>query len=132
MLILIFDGTSIRGVYRKDITRRQVLPLANRVLIFRIFSLDSGKIMPFACMHLCEVVFSIMHNTHIVVRYFLRVNNAVFIFHENLSWKPHISAVCDKVSKVIGVLCKSRRYLPLNTLKLYIILFSYLTSIIAV
>ena len=39
------------------------------------------------------------------------------IFHENLSWKPHISAVCDKVSKVIGVLCKSRRYLPLNTLK---------------
>ena len=39
------------------------------------------------------------------------------IIHENLSWKPHISAVCDKVSKVIGVLCKSRRYLPLNTLK---------------
>ena len=39
------------------------------------------------------------------------------IIHENLSWKPHISAVCDNVSKVIGVLCKSRRYLPLNTLK---------------
>ena len=39
------------------------------------------------------------------------------IIHENLSWKPHISAVCDKVSKVIGVLCKSRRFLPLNTLK---------------
>ena len=39
------------------------------------------------------------------------------IIHENLSWKPHISAVYDKVSKVIGVLCKSRRYLPLNTLK---------------
>ena len=31
-----------------------------------------------------------------------------------LSWKP---AVCDKVSKVIGVLCKARRYLPLDTLK---------------
>ena len=29
------------------------------------------------------------------------------IIHENLSWKPHISAVCDKVSKVIGVLCKA-------------------------
>ena len=82
MLILIFTGTSIRGIYRKDITWRQVLPLANRVLIFRIFSLDSGKIMPFACIQLCEVVFSIMHNAHIVVRYFLRVNNAVFIFQK--------------------------------------------------
>ena len=39
------------------------------------------------------------------------------IIHENLSWKPHISAVCYKVSKVIGVLFKSRRYLPLNFLK---------------
>lgn len=42
------------------------------------------------------------------------------IIHENLSWKPYISAVCDKVSKVskvIEVLCKSWRYLPLNTLK---------------
>ena len=46
------------------------------------------------------------------------------IIHENLSWKPHISAVCDKVSKVIGVLCKSGRYLPLSTLKtLYNFLF---------
>ena len=39
------------------------------------------------------------------------------IIHENLSWTPHISAVCHKVSKVIGVLCKARRYLPVNTLK---------------
>lgn len=39
------------------------------------------------------------------------------IIHENLSWKPHISVVCDKVSKVIGVLCKARWYLPLDTLK---------------
>ena len=40
MLILKFIGTSIRGIYHKDITRRQVLSLANRVLvlIFRIFS----------------------------------------------------------------------------------------------
>ena len=46
------------------------------------------------------------------------------IIHENLSWKPHISAVCDKVFNVIGVLCKSRRFLPLNTLKsLYNFLF---------
>ena len=34
------------------------------------------------------------------------------IIHENLSWKPHISVVCDKVSNVIRVLCKSRQYLP--------------------
>ena len=39
------------------------------------------------------------------------------IIHENLSWKPHIFIVCDKISKVIGVLCKARRYLPLDTLK---------------
>ena len=39
------------------------------------------------------------------------------IIHENLYWKPHIFIVCDKVSKVIGVLCKARRYLPLDTLK---------------
>ena len=46
------------------------------------------------------------------------------IILENLSWKLHISAVCDKVSKVIGVLCKSGRYLPLSTLKtLYNFLF---------
>ena len=50
---------------------------------------------------------------------FLRI-----IIHENLSWKPHISVVCDKVSKIIGVLCKARRYLPLDTLKtLYNALF---------
>ena len=44
--------------------------------------------------------------------------------HENLSWKPRISVVCDKVSKIIGVLCKARRFLPLYTLKtLYNALF---------
>ena len=79
MLILKFIGTSIRGIYHKDITRRQVLPLANRVLIFLPLVFDSGKIMPFTCIQLCEVAFSIMHNAHIVVRYFLQVNNAVLI-----------------------------------------------------
>ena len=45
------------------------------------------------------------------------------IIHENLSWKPHISVVCDKVSKIIGVLCKARQ-LHLDTLKtLYNALF---------
>ena len=34
------------------------------------------------------------------------------IIHENLSWKPHIFVVCDKVSNVIRVLFKSRQYLP--------------------
>ena len=58
------------------------------------------------------------------------------IIHENLSWKPQISVVCDKVSKVIGVLCKARQYLPLDTLKtLYNALFvpyiNYCTLILA-
>ena len=39
------------------------------------------------------------------------------IIHENLSWKPHITSICDKVAKVIGILSKSRRYLPSVTLK---------------
>ena len=33
------------------------------------------------------------------------------IIHETLSWKPHITA-CSKVSKVIGILSKSRHVLP--------------------
>ena len=37
------------------------------------------------------------------------------IIHENLSQKPHITTVCDKVTKVIGIF--SRRYLPSITLK---------------
>ena len=39
------------------------------------------------------------------------------IIHENLSWKPHITSICDKVAKVIEILSKSRRYLPSVTLK---------------
>ena len=48
-----------------------------------------------------------------------RVEKCTFlgiIIHENLSWK-HITTVCDKVAKVIGILHKSRRYLPSDTLK---------------
>ena len=39
------------------------------------------------------------------------------IIHENLSWKPHITSIRDKVAKVIGILSKSRRYLPSVNLK---------------
>ena len=39
------------------------------------------------------------------------------IIHENFSWKPRITSICDKVAKVIGILSKSRRYLPSVTLK---------------
>ena len=39
------------------------------------------------------------------------------IIHENLSWKPHITSICYKVAKVIGILSKSRRYLPSVSLK---------------
>ena len=30
------------------------------------------------------------------------------IIHENLSWKPHITSICDNVAKAIGILSKSR------------------------
>ena len=49
-----------------------------------------------------------------------RVEKCTFlgiVIHENLSWKHHINTVCDKVAKVIGILLKSRRHLPLDTLK---------------
>ena len=39
------------------------------------------------------------------------------IIYENLSWKPRITSTCDKVAKIIGILSKSRRYLPSVTLK---------------
>ena len=39
------------------------------------------------------------------------------IIYENLSWKPRITSICDKVAKVIEILSKSRRYLPSVTLK---------------
>ena len=42
------------------------------------------------------------------------------IIQDNLAWKPHIIiiAICDKVSKVTGILSKSRHYLPSDTLKM--------------
>ena len=39
------------------------------------------------------------------------------VMDENLSWKPHITSICDKVAEVIGIFSKSRRCLPLVILK---------------
>ena len=39
------------------------------------------------------------------------------IFDNNLSWKPHIDRVCNKVSKACGALSKLRHCVDLNTLK---------------
>ena len=52
------------------------------------------------------------------------------IIHKNLSWKPHITSICDKVAKVIGILSKSRRYLPSFPLKTLRIPSFYLISTI--
>ena len=54
------------------------------------------------------------------------------IIHENLSWKPCITSICDKVAKVIGILSKSGRYLHSGTLKPYIIPSFYLISTITI
>ena len=40
----------------------------------------------------------------------------VFIDNQ-LSWKPHIAYVTNKVNKVLGVMCKIRRYLPVSAMK---------------
>ena len=61
-----------------------------------------------------------------------RVENTKFlevIMHQNLSWKPHINAIKEKTSKVIGVLWKSRHY-PLSPLRPYITLSSCLILLI--
>ena len=34
------------------------------------------------------------------------------IIYENFSWKLHVTTVCDKVTKGIGIFSQSRRYLP--------------------
>ena len=39
------------------------------------------------------------------------------LIDENLSWKPHIDFICNKVSKIVGLLAKLRHFIPLHTLK---------------
>ena len=35
-------------------------------------------------------------------------------FNENLSWKPHIDNICNKISRSIGILNKLKHYIPLH------------------
>ena len=53
-----------------------------------------------------DVKFTSIVHEHKEERKFLGI-----IIHENLSWKPRITSICDKVAKVIGKLSTSRRYL---------------------
>ena len=52
-----------------------------------------------------------------------------FFLHENLTWKPHISHVCKKISKSIGIIYRARFYLLASTkLSLYYtLIYPYLT-----
>ena len=59
-----------------------------------------------------DVMFTSIAHEHKQAHKFLGL-----IIHENLSWKPRITSICDKVAKVIGILSKSSRYLPSVTLK---------------
>ena len=48
-----------------------------------------------------------------------RTDNVTFlgtILNEFLSWKPHINAICTKISRGIGVLARLRYFLPCNIL----------------
>ena len=49
-------------------------------------------------------------------------------FDENLNWKSHIQYICQKVSKVCGILSKLRYYLDINLLKMiyYALVYPYL------
>ena len=39
------------------------------------------------------------------------------VLNENLSWKPHVNGVCNKLAKYIGIMCRLKRFLPLNILR---------------
>ena len=41
---------------------------------------------------------------------------------ENISWKEHIKTVENKISKKIGLLCKTKQLLHNESLKIYIFL----------
>ena len=47
---------------------------------------------------------------------------------KNLAWNEHINAVCNKVSKNIGILCKLRHYVDIDTLRsvYFSLIFPYL------
>ena len=38
------------------------------------------------------------------------------IINENLSWKPHIQFLCNKISKAIGIIYKVKNIFPVHTL----------------
>ena len=48
------------------------------------------------------------------------------LLDESLSWKPHIKATANKISRMIGVLSKIRTYLTLESSKL--IYYSFIHS----
>ena len=50
------------------------------------------------------------------------------IIDEQLKWKPHISHVCSKVSKGIGIIWRIRYLLPMSAIKLlyYTLIYPYL------
>ena len=49
-----------------------------------------------------------------------RVENFNFLgltINENLSWKPHVNKIANKISKYSGVLCRLKHFLPSHILK---------------
>ena len=58
----------------------------------------------------------------------LYIDNSEFLgifIDENLTWKYHIEYVCNKVSKSIGIMCKSRNILSKTLMKQLYFSFSH-------
>ena len=55
--------------------------------------------------------------------------NEFLAFDEHLTWKPHITYICKKISKSIGVMFRSRFFLSETTKKslYYTLIYPYLT-----
>ena len=50
-----------------------------------------------------------------------RVSDFVFLgltINENLSWKPHVSKISNKISKYVGILNKLKKFLPPHILRI--------------
>ena len=67
-----------------------------------------------------------LNSTHIN-----RVKEVVFlgvVLDEHVTWKPHISRIANKVSKAVGLLCKSRFYIAKFSLRTlyYSLVYPYL------
>ena len=61
-------------------------------------------------------VFDNSQNKFIALEHKRFVKYLGLLIDENLSWKSHIDFICNKISKIVGLLAKLRHFIPLHIL----------------